>query len=348
MYSPWNLKDLKKPKDDAPTVFSCFHCGGGSTMGYKLAGFKVLGGVEIDPKMMEMYRKNHNPEFSYLMGVQDFKNIESSQLPEELFNLDILDGSPPCSSFSMAGSREDEWGNNKKFREGQAHQVLDELFFDFIDIAKKLKPKVVIAENVKGLIQGNAKYYVKRIVQAFHDAGYDCQLFLLNSAFMGVPQKRERTFFIARQKGVGWKPIDLAFNLEPISVNSAWYGLPNSGKDVSASSMVKYWIQIKPGEAMSKAHPKGSLFGQIKLNPNEPAPTLTSKEYQLWHWQEPRLLSRDQVCRLQSFPEDYDFMENDPKYVCGMSVPPRMMEKVALEVKRQWLSKSKVRKKPVI
>ncbi len=54
---PWNLTDLKEVKSNGLKVFSCFHCGGGSTMGYKLAGYEVLGGVEIDPKMMEMQLK---------------------------------------------------------------------------------------------------------------------------------------------------------------------------------------------------------------------------------------------------------------------------------------------------
>ena len=110
-------------------------------MGYKLAGFDVLGGVEIDPKIMAMYRENHHPRHSFLMGVQEFKNIPDSELPPELFELDILDGSPPCSSFSVCGNREKNWGEAKKFREGQAHQVLDDLFFYFIAVAKKLKPK---------------------------------------------------------------------------------------------------------------------------------------------------------------------------------------------------------------
>lgn len=184
---PWKLSELKNIEKNGLKVFSCFHCGGGSTMGYKLAGYEVLGGVEIDPEMMKIYRLNHNPKHSYLMGVQDFKKIQNDKLPDELFDLDILDGSPPCSSFSMAGSREKAWGEQKKFREGQANQVLDDLFFHFIDIANKLKPKVIVAENVKGLVIGKAKGYVKQIYQAFELSGYDVQLFLLNSAFMGVP-----------------------------------------------------------------------------------------------------------------------------------------------------------------
>ena len=116
---PWNLSELKDWPKHGRTVFSCFHCGGGSTMGYKLAGYDVLGGVEIDPEMMKIYRANHNPKHSYLMGIQEFNKILNDKLPKELFNLDILDGSPPCSSFSMAGSREKAWGKKKKFREGQ-------------------------------------------------------------------------------------------------------------------------------------------------------------------------------------------------------------------------------------
>jgi len=184
---PWKLTDLKDIPKNGKKVFSCFHCGGGSTMGYKLAGFDVLGGVEIDGKMMEIYKENHNPKYSYRMGVADFNKIPNDEIPSDLFGIDILDGSPPCSSFSMAGSRESQWGKEKKFREGQAEQVLDDLFFHFIATAAKLNPKIVVAENVKGLIMGNARGYVKQIFNEFDKIGYDCQLFLLNAAFMGVP-----------------------------------------------------------------------------------------------------------------------------------------------------------------
>ena len=350
-YQPWFLKDLKPPSKDAPTVFSCFHCGGGSTMGYKLAGFNVLGGVEIDPKMMEVYRANHNPKHSYLMGVQEFKNIPNDDLPKELFNLDILDGSPPCSSFSMAGSREKAWGEKKKFREGQANQVLDELFFDFIDIAKKLQPKIVVAENVRGLISGNAKYYVKRIHQAFQAAGYDVQLFLLNSAFMGVPQRRERTFFIARRKDLNLDPIKLEFNMKPISVSLAIEDLVDQARFARALSSevskVFRWCLENKQPDFAKYYElttgKRKLFNHRWQRPNEPADTQTSTT-RLVHPSEPRYVSNKEAVRIQSFPDDFNFLSQDTVYICGMSVPPRMMEKVALEIRRQWLSKYKIKK----
>lgn len=194
----WNLKDLKQVSKNNYNVFSCFSCGGGSTMGYKLAGYNVIGNCEIDKKINEVYVKNHDPKYNYCMPIQEM--IALKDYPKELYNLDILDGSPPCSTFSLAGEREKNWGKSKKFREGQAYQVLDDLFFEFIKLAEKLKPKIIVAENVKGILMGNAKGYVNLIIKKLDEVGYKTQIFLLNSARMGVPQKRERVFFIATRK----------------------------------------------------------------------------------------------------------------------------------------------------
>ena len=206
----WYLKDIRQDKD--VNVFSCFSCGGGSTMGYKRAGFRVLGNCEIDPRMNDVYIRNQHPKYNFLMDLRDFNKLED--LPEELFHLDILDGSPPCSTFSTAGDREKSWGKSKMFREGQKKQTLDDLFFVFLDTVEKLKPKIVIAENVTGLIKGNAKGYVNEIVKRFRELGYDVQIFKLNAALMNVPQTRERVFFIANNQG--YSKLKLNFNEEPI------------------------------------------------------------------------------------------------------------------------------------
>lgn len=210
----WYLSDLNKVKKNDYKVFSCFSCGGGSSLGYKLAGFNVIGNCEIDKRINNIYVKNNHPKYNYCMGIQEMNKLK--EFPEELYHLDILDGSPPCSTFSMAGQREENWGKNKKFREGQASQILDDLFFEFIDLAAILKPKIVIAENVKGLIMGNAKGYVNLIVKKFNEIGYKVQLFLLNAATMGVPQKRERVFFVATRKDIQFPNLVLNFNETPI------------------------------------------------------------------------------------------------------------------------------------
>lgn len=199
----WTLKDATFTKDKG-TVFSCFAGGGGSSMGYKLAGFDVIGCNEIDHRMMYAYCQNNgNPKFRYLEAIQDF--VKEKEMPPELYELDILDGSPPCSSFSLASvggecGRQNGWGKKKKFREGQSEQILDTLFFDFIELAGRLHPKVVVAENVRGLLLGEAKGYVSRIYREFDKAGYHVQHWLLDAQYMGVPQRRERVFFIALRK----------------------------------------------------------------------------------------------------------------------------------------------------
>lgn len=338
---PWTLADLQSGKLGYPKnglkVFSCFHCGGGSTMGYKLAGFDVIGGIEIDSDMIKLYRKNHQPKerLSFNMPIQDFQEMDTAILRRdcpELFDLDVLDGSPPCSSFSMSGLRENGWNKKKMFREGQTKQVLDDLFFYFINVAKMLKPKMVVAENVKGLIIKNARGYVKQIFKAFDDAGYDTQLFLLNASTMGVPQARERVFFIARRKDLVCKQINMSFNEPIISVSMAISGAGGERKQIS-SAFAYWWKRTPPGKPFSYAHPNKSFFNSFKLHPGKPANTVTSTNASIQSlWDKPETLSSKELLRIQSFPDDYDFLDQKTKYVCGMSVPPLMMQRVATEV----------------
>lgn len=336
-HGPWKLTDLATVPKTGLTAFSCFHCGGGSTMGYKLAGFNVLGGVEIDPEMMAIYRANHNPKHSYLMGVQQFNELPLDELPDELKNLDLLDGSPPCSVFSMAGKREKKWGSEHHFREGQQKQRLDDLFMHFIEVGQRLQPKVIVAENVKGLILGNAKGYVKEIFAAFREAGYDAQLFLFNAARMGVPQARERTFFIARRRDLGWGKLGMKFEEAVTTLSQAWADLPKQKGDALPPCYAKIWAKVPPGKA---GRDYGASGLQVhKINQSQPARTAISQSWHTMHDQEPRNLSALELTRIQSFPDDYKYgkpADRHAGYLCGMSVPPYMSQRVALEICRQW------------
>jgi len=346
----WKLSD-GYPEKNGYRVFSCFSCGGGSTMGYKLAGFEVIGNNEIDPKMNECYVKNHNPKYSFLEPIQDFKN--RGDLPKELFELDILDGSPPCSSFSMAGNREKDWGKEKKFREGQSEQILDTLFFDFIDLAKKLQPKVVIAENVKGLLMGDAVNYVRKINEEFEKAGYYIQHHLLDASKMGVPQKRERVFFIALRKDLA-EPFlyqKTMFDMEPelkLEFNEPKI-LFGEFKDENGRIMSKFqteiWENREEGDSDFSCtntrfrNKPNTGFGQNYLYTNKVCGTITSHEDCYVLFDSPRYTSKNEVCKIGSYPLDYDFRDKKPHYMIGMSVPPLMTAKIAEQIKTQWLDK---------
>ena len=214
----WKLADGFPAKGIEPnglTVFGTFTCGGGSAMGYKLAGFDYLGGVEIDKEVGEIYKRNLHPRYFFNEDIRTFN--ARTDLPEQLYNLDILDGSPPCTMFSLnrGKKREDYFGKAKKFKEGQAEQTLDDLVFVWTETVRKLRPKVALMENVEGLAKGGAKKYLANIVSKLSAAGYDSQVFILNAERMGVPQSRRRCFVIARRRDLGLPALKLYFN-EPI------------------------------------------------------------------------------------------------------------------------------------
>jgi len=344
----WTIKDTIFTKDKG-TVFSCFACGGGSSFGYKLAGFDVIGCNEIDPKMMEAYKVNHSPKYSYLEPIQTFKLRDN--LPDELYNLDLLDGSPPCSSFSMAGNREKDWGKEKVFREGQAEQILDTLFFDFIDLAKKLQPKVVIAENVKGLLMGEAKSYVREIYREFDRAGYYCQHWLLDASKMGVPQRRERVFFICLRKDLATPflyqqdmftvnpKLKLFFNEKAIMFKEI---IDMEGRPLS-DNMRKVWEYRLFGDSAmqqgcERLNGKSMYFSQSFLYKDKTPGTLTSHEDSQVLFDAPKYMSKNEACKAGSYPLDYNFLKLKPHYLIGMSVPPVMTAQIAKQVYEQWLS----------
>ena len=299
-------------------------------MGYKRTGCTIVAANDIDPEMAYHYKRNLSPPLYYLCPIRD---LLAKDLPDHLFKLDILDGSPPCSTFSMAGSREKSWGKDKHFREGQAKQVLSDLFFDYLDLVERLKPRVAIAENVKGMIMGNAKGYTKLVMARFKEIGYRVQLFLVNAADCGVPQRRERVFFCAVREDVSDKKLEL-------NPKERWVGVLESCNDIRDLSSYRLvtatnqrhlasdWAKAKPNHTWdwdaSKPSPTICSGGQKELvNSKMQFLDLTFREYK----------------RLGSFPDDYHAKTDKiGKYMIGMSVPPKMTEVVARAVVEQWLA----------
>lgn len=319
-------------------VFGMFICGGGSTMGYKLAGYDHIGGNEIDSKICAIYAKNHTPEYLYNEDIRTFNRRDD--LPECLYHLDILDGSPPCSTFSLAGRREAVWNVEKKFTEGQHRQRLDDLVFCYVETIRKLQPKVAILENVKGLIIGNAKAYAKRIHDLFKDAGYNVQLFLLNAATMGLPQKRERVFFIGLRKDRHKKPLVLNFDQPEIVFKAI---NPGKGKPISRdSALYQYWKCRKTtdknvADIKKRLNQKENGFGRVFIDDHSIPKTIVAGNTYLLKNTAHQVAETD-LCKISSFPLDYDFSDVNPQWVMAMSVPPVMMACIADQIYQQWFS----------
>lgn len=338
----WSFKDY--PPKNGLKVFSLFACGGGSTMGYKLAGCEVLGCCEIDPRMNEVYVKNHHPKHNYLMDIRDFNKLDN--LPEELYHLDILDGSPPCSTFSMAGQREDSWGVEKKFKEGQKLQTLDDLPFVMIETVAKLRPKVVIMENVEGLLMGKAWEYVAKIYNNFNEIGYSVRHELLKGENMGVPQRRHRVAFVATRLNFNLRDIDFAFNYKPITYGEIKEGIGNPiGKKAHSYYIISHARQGDKCLADTRVRlgEKGSAFQSYYIRDDEILPTLRAKP-EVIDIEQKSYISKESIRNSQTFPQDFDFGSqtySSVGYICGMSVPPVMIKRVVERLIESKIFKSK-------
>jgi DNA (cytosine-5)-methyltransferase 1 len=276
------------------------------------------------------------------------RDLLTMDLPDDLFGIDILDGSPPCSTFSTAGRRERDWGREKRFREGQTTQVLSDLFFDYLDLVERLRPRVAIAENVKGLVTGNAKGYVRLIMRRFREIGYRPQLFLINALDCGVPQARERVFFCAIRDDLEAPPLVLAPRHRVITAAEALRDLadltPEERKETELAPLARKWLPFTaPGMRFADARAarggKSSYYSWRRLRADRPSFTLVSGcGRMLFHWEEKRALTFREWKRLGGFPDDY-VAKSDPigKYLVGVSVPPPMTEAVARAVIDQWL-----------
>lgn len=158
-------------------------------------------------------------------------------------------------------------------------------------------------------------------------------MFLLNAASMGVPQKRERVFFICHNKQFKFPKLKLIFSEPAI--------LYKEIEDDNYENTFKkcdsiYWKQCAVGKSLSTVHPKKSFFNSVKLNPNGVVNTMTASS-SLYHYAKLKRLSNNELCLAGSYPLDYQFGKVKPLYLIGMSVPPVMIAQIAYEIKKQWL-----------
>lgn len=194
-YSIPTMADIAAVPPNGYKVASLFSGAGGSCLGFELAGYRVLWANEFIPAAADVYRLNH-PDV--ILDTRDIRLISASELLTAtglaVGELDVLEGSPPCASFSTAGKRAESWGKVKTYSD--TTQRADDLFFELIRLIDGVRPKTFVAENVSGLVKGVAKGYFKEILRAMRAIGYRVEAKLLDAQWLGVPQARQRIIFI--------------------------------------------------------------------------------------------------------------------------------------------------------
>jgi len=201
------MSEIKNIKWNGKKVISFFAGCGGSSTGYKMAGYKVVWANEFVKEAYECYKANA-PDT--IMDTRDIRLIQPSEILKAINlkkgELDIMDGSPPCQSFSTAGKREKGWGTEIHHADG-SKQISDDLFFEYCRILKGIQPKIFVAENVSGLIKGTAKGYFLIILKALKECGYNVKCQLLDAQWLGVPQQRQRVIFIGTRNDLKIEPV---------------------------------------------------------------------------------------------------------------------------------------------
>lgn len=370
IYSPYNLEDVVKASNQNKfNVISTFAGGGGSSTGYRLAGGKILCVNEFVEEAQNTYRENY-PDTPILPG--DIKQLSGKDFLDiaglEVGELDILDGSPPCSAFSVAGKlshskdgkHSDGWGQTKNYSDGKMVENIEDLFFEFLRVANDIRPKVIIAENVKGLTIGEAKEYFNKIQNTFEDIGYDVVAKVLDSRYFGISQTRTRVFFIGvrnditEKAGLNFMTIGNVFPQElpdVVPLKDALIGLEYDDEEVKylteKFSNTAYWKQtgsvmpVDPDKVLTGGdyHPKGHHFNLKRVSQYQPAPTLTAMGSNdttagAFHWSEPRKLTLGELKRIQSLPDDFKLTGkwNQKSERIGRMVPPLMMKAIAESV----------------
>ena len=206
-YKVPSMEEIRALPWNGFTAASTFSGCGGSSTGYRMAGFKLLWASEFIDAARDSYKANAAPH-----TIVDGRDIREVQ-PEDILKatglnpgeLDLFDGSPPCASFSTAGKREAGWGKVKKYSDKE--QRTDDLFFEYSRLIRGLQPKTFVAENVSGLIKGTAKGYFLEILKELKSCGYRVSCKVLDAQWLGVPQARQRTIFIGVREDLGIDPV---------------------------------------------------------------------------------------------------------------------------------------------
>lgn len=325
-YKVPSMAEIKNIKWNGLNVVSTFSGCGGSCLGYRMAGYRVLYANEFIPAAQDAYKLNH-PD-SYL-DLRDIRHIKASEILSkinlEVGELDLFDGSPPCASFSSAGKREKGWGEEKDY--SSTRQRTDDLFFEYRRLLEELQPKVFVAENVSGLIKGTAKGYFLLILDALKSCGYEVRCKLLNAKWLGVPQSRQRIIFIGTREDIVATPafptpLDYFYTVKEVCPSIKMLRL--SGKTnrwVSAQRPAATVVQSDGARTSKTAY--FSAY-QVKDVHNK-----------IRHYSIPELK------KISGFPDDFEltgtFAEQWERI--GRAVPPVMMAKIAESIQNNIFQK---------
>lgn len=329
--------------EDRFSVVSLFSGCGGMDLGFYQEGFDIIWANDIDPKACETYKRNIGEH----IVVGDITKIDYNDIPE----CDVLLGGFPCQDFSMIWKR------------GGINTERGNLYRNFVDLVDIKKPKVFLAENVKGLLSANKGKAIEQIVSDFAntgDFGYNITVNVINFADYGTPQLRERVLIIGTRKDIKErfsipKPTHTPENY--VSSREALKDVENvkfNNEHQNILSSTKEKLKLIPAGGNFSDIPKSSphyVKGMIshvyrRLHPDKPSTTIIAAGGGgTWgyHFDEPRPLTNRERARLFGYPDDFAFVGTitEVRKQIGNSVAPVGIRVFAKHIKEYLLKVTK-------
>lgn len=325
-----SMKSINRVEKMFKGISSFSGCGGSST-GVKLAKIDVLCATEFIKPAIETYKKNHKG--TMVIG-EDIREVDWKAVRKELKlkrgQLDFSEGSPPCKSFSTAGTRSDDWGKEKLYSEN-VYQRTDDLFYEEMRKIDAFMPKTFVCENVKGMVEGDAKGYFVEIMRDLKALGYEVKAKVLNAAYLDVPQARERVIFVGVRDDLvrkGFAPVFPQYRDYVVNVND-----------------------VLPHIAYLKSKDRGQL---TYVPASVPSPTIVATDgtnsetagFSSGGFIETlegdrRKYTIEELKKIFTFPEDFVFTGTYKQQFerIGRSVPPMMMYHIAKAIRTNILEK---------
>ena len=346
-FKPLTMQEVNEKKcTNGYNVVSTFTGAGGSCLGLKLAGFNILYAVEFIEEAQKTYALNNQEVY---LDKRDIREIKGEDILRQCKlnkgELDLLEGSPPCSAFSSAGKGDKGWNCIKNYSDTK--QRVDDLFFEFIRIVDEVRPKMILCENVPALATGKNKGYLKLIINEFNKIGYTIQLKVLEAVRLNVPQIRKRLIFIGKRNDLDIninfpKPLPYTYTVKDAIPNYKENKQPNSpyrkiNKKTQTYKLFTLAQKFKfdrLSEVNTLFNKKANMFTHFVIYENKPARTLLQTPT-LYYGYYPRHLSIFEGKRIQTIPDDFKLTGNFEKQWerIGRSVPPRMYEAGGLKSK---------------
>lgn len=329
-----------KVEDDDVTAIELFAGAGGLALGLELAGIKTLEYVEFDKACCETLRANRS---EWNIVCDDIHNVDFTAYRDKV---DIVSGGFPCQAFSFAGKKlgfEDTRGT---------------LFHEFARCVKEVNPKVFLAENVRGLVSHDNGRTLRTIIDVLEGLGYTTQYQVLNAAYYGVGQKRERIVIIGIRNDLNIEFTYPKLDEKMTTLRQALKDCPPSIGEEYSEKKRKVLELVPPGgcwvdlpEEVAKTYMGKSYYSgggrrgmARRISWDEPCLTLTcspsQKQTERCHPEETRPFNVREYARIQSFPDDWKFCGgiSDQYKQIGNAVPVEMARRIGVQLKKAIMS----------